>query len=73
LIEGYTDSNGSKKLNSKLSSKRAWKVYSYLVKQGKIPVNRFKVKGRGSDKPVASNKTAKGKARNRRVEITILK
>jgi len=71
-IEGYTDSTGSRETNIVLSSKRAWGVYSYLVKHGVEP-SRLTVKGRGSENPRASNRTEDGRALNRRVEITIHK
>ncbi|MBN1823890.1 MAG: PorV/PorQ family protein [Endomicrobiales bacterium] len=72
LIEGHTDSSGSLKRNRELSSQRAWSVYSYLVKKGVAPA-RLKPKGYGPSKPVATNRTAAGRALNRRVEIIILK
>lgn len=72
LIDGYTDSTGSRKKNLEISSSRAWNVYSYLVKQG-ISKARLHPRGHGPDNPVATNRTAAGRAKNRRVEITILK
>lgn len=72
LIEGYTDSTGSKKKNLQLSYDRAQAVYSYFVKKGVKP-ERFNVVGYGDKNPIASNKTAKGRAQNRRVNIIILK
>lgn len=72
LIEGHSDSTGGRELNMALSSSRAWAVYSYLVKKGISPA-RLQPKGYGSDKPIASNRSAWGRARNRRVEIIILK
>lgn len=71
-IEGHTDSTGSRKKNIALSGQRGWSVYSYLVKHG-IEPSRLKVVGIGPDKPIASNRTAAGRAKNRRVEIIILK
>ncbi len=72
LIEGYTDSTGNKEKNLKLSYDRAQAVYLYFVQNG-IPVERLSVVGYGSENPIASNKTAKGRAQNRRVNIIILK
>jgi outer membrane protein OmpA-like peptidoglycan-associated protein len=72
-IEGHTDSTGSYERNVALSSKRAWNVYSYLVRKGGIGSKRLSAKGYGPDKPVALNTTAAGRAKNRRVEIIILK
>jgi outer membrane protein OmpA-like peptidoglycan-associated protein len=72
VIEGHTDSLGSRKKNLELSGARGWTVYSYLVKHG-IEPSRLSVQGFGPDKPIASNRTASGRAQNRRVEIIILK
>jgi len=72
LVEGHTDSTGSRARNLSLSSERAWAIYSYLVKHG-VPPARLKPKGYGPERPVASNKTAAARAKNRRVEIIILK
>lgn len=72
LVEGYTDSIGSKKYNLRLSAKRAEAVKKYLVSKG-IDKNRIKAMGYGEEKPIASNKTKQGRALNRRVEIVILK
>lgn len=71
-IEGHTDNvpiiNST---NLALSEARAKNVFYYLVNKGKIDASRLKVKGYGETKPVASNDTAEGKAKNRRVEIVI--
>ncbi|RZM09937.1 MAG: OmpA family protein, partial [Pedobacter sp.] len=67
-IEGYTDSNGSDEFNLKLSERRTQSVKTYLVKQG-IPESRLTSTGMGEANPVADNKTAAGRARNRRVEL----
>ncbi|MDI6757349.1 MAG: OmpA family protein, partial [Endomicrobiia bacterium] len=72
LIEGYTDSVGSSHRNRILSSKRAWGVYSYLVRNG-VDSSRLTVKGLGQENPRASDGTASGRAMNRRVEIIIQK
>ncbi len=72
LIEGYTDSTGDSKKNLKLSYDRANAVYSYLVKKG-IKADRLTAVGYGSKNPIATNKTAVGRAQNRRVNIIILK
>ncbi|MBQ1610230.1 MAG: OmpA family protein, partial [Elusimicrobia bacterium] len=72
LIEGYTDSTGNKEKNLKLSYDRAQAVYLYFV-QNEVPAERLSVVGYGQDNPIASNKTAKGRAQNRRVNIIILK
>ncbi len=67
-IEGHTDSTGSAKLNQKLSEERAKAVLDALVQRGVNPEN-LESKGFGASQPVASNKTAAGKAQNRRTEI----
>ena len=68
VIEGHTDSVGSKAKNMKLSQRRADSVRNYLVKTYKIAPERLTAKGFGPTKPVASNKTAAGKQLNRRIE-----
>ena len=67
-IEGHTDNTGSAKINDKLSQDRANAVLNALVERGVNPEN-LEAKGFGSSQPVASNKTAAGKAQNRRTEI----
>ncbi len=72
LVIGYTDDHGTYSYNVNLSSFRANSVKSYLVGQG-IDKGRIKATGMGPDNPVASNETADGREKNRRVEIEILK
>ncbi|MFB0527313.1 MAG: PorV/PorQ family protein, partial [bacterium] len=72
-IEGHTDSVGSGAYNRKLSEMRAKAVYDYLVEAGKIDPGRLSTKGWGEDRPIASNRTVRGRDLNRRVEIIILK
>lgn len=69
-VTGHTDSAGSKQLNQGLSERRAEAVKAYLVSKG-IDGSRIDAKGAGDTQPVASNKTADGRAQNRRVEIDI--
>ena len=69
-IEGHTDSRGDDEDNRKLSLRRAESVRDYLVSKG-ITASRLEVEGFGEDKPVASNKTREGRARNRRIELRI--
>jgi outer membrane protein OmpA-like peptidoglycan-associated protein len=69
-VVGHTDSDGSNGYNDDLSRRRASSVARYLTAQQLQP-NRFSVDGRGEQEPIASNASAEGKARNRRVEITI--
>jgi len=68
-INGYTDNIGKPRANKLLSEKRARRVRDYLVVQN-IAEDRIKVFGRGESSFVASNQTAEGRAKNRRVEIT---
>ena len=70
-IAGYTDSIGTAKYNMGLSKRRAATVKKYLESKG-IAASRMTTKGFGETKPIASNKTAAGRAENRRVEILIL-
>lgn len=67
-IEGHTDSDGSEKFNQKLSEDRANAVRNVLIEKGLNPDNLTAV-GFGESKPEASNKTAAGKAQNRRTEV----
>jgi outer membrane protein OmpA-like peptidoglycan-associated protein len=66
-VQGHTDSMGNNLYNKKLSIKRAKAVKAYLVGKG-IDPSRIYTNGYGSDRPVATNKSAKGRALNRRVE-----
>jgi outer membrane protein OmpA-like peptidoglycan-associated protein len=70
-IEGHTDSDGGEAMNQKLSERRAGAVRSYLVKAGINPV-RVESVGFGELRPMASNRSASGKATNRRVEFHIV-
>jgi outer membrane protein OmpA-like peptidoglycan-associated protein len=69
-IDGHTDNVGPEKSNIELSNKRAAAVVTYLTAHG-IAAGRLTATGYGPQKPVADNKTAKGRALNRRVEINI--
>jgi len=70
-ISGYTDDTGLSLSNTELSKSRADAVKARLISQG-IEGNRMSTKGFGSSKPVATNDTALGRARNRRIEAIIL-
>jgi OOP family OmpA-OmpF porin len=65
---GHTDSVGTDAYNQKLSIRRAEAVKKHLVSQG-IEARRIYVEGKGEAQPVADNKTAEGRAKNRRVQI----
>nr|WP_294933680.1 OmpA family protein [uncultured Flavobacterium sp.] len=69
-IEGHTDSDGKDAMNLKLSQDRAAAVKNYLIDNG-IAADRLTSEGYGESKPIDSNKTAKGKANNRRVEVKL--
>ncbi|MCS7231387.1 MAG: OmpA family protein [Elusimicrobiota bacterium] len=71
LIEGHTDSVGDAQENRAKSSAFAWKVYSYLVKNCGLDGKLLEVKGYGEERPIASNRTKLGRAKNRRIEIVI--
>jgi len=70
-IEGHTDSVGGEALNMRLSQQRAEAVLDYLISKGVSP-ERLEAIGFGPTKPIASNKTASGRARNRRTEFRIV-
>lgn len=70
IIEGHTDSQGTKAFNQELSLKRAEAVRDYLVKQG-YPADHILALGKGEESPIANNASAEGRANNRRVEIVI--
>ena len=71
-IEGHTDSTGSDKVNDPLSNDRANAVREYLISKG-ISANRLSSQGFGSKNPIDDNKTAAGRANNRRTEIKLVK
>jgi len=70
VVEGHTDSNGTTGGNIELSRKRAEAVRNYLIAQG-YPAARIRAQGIGQDRPVASNASAKGREKNRRMEIVV--
>jgi len=70
-VTGHTDSVGSDAYNQKLSEKRANSVVQYLVDSGVPRASFVSVAGAGESQPVADNKTADGRAMNRRTEIKI--
>jgi len=68
---GHTDSIGGDAYNQKLSVRRAEAVKAYLVSKG-IEPNRIYTEGKGKSQPIADNRTAEGRAKNRRVEIEVV-
>lgn len=71
IIEGHTDSHGGDDLNQKLSQERAESVRQYMINAMRIPTYRLIATGYGETRPVASNETEAGRARNRRIDIVI--
>jgi OmpA-OmpF porin, OOP family len=73
VIEGHTDTIGSKASNIKLSQQRAESVKAYLVNRFGVEGNRLRAVGYGPDRPIAGNDTAEGRQKNRRVEAVVEK
>jgi OOP family OmpA-OmpF porin len=71
IAVGHTDSVGSDAYNQKLSVRRAEAVKAYLISKG-IERNRIYTEGKGEKQPVADNRTAEGRAKNRRVEVEVV-
>ncbi len=71
IIEGHTDSHGGDESNQALSQKRAESVQQYMINAMRIPTYRLIATGYGETRPVASNETEAGRARNRRIDIVI--
>ena len=71
IAVGHTDSVGTDAYNQKLSIRRAEAVKAYLQAKG-IEANRIYTEGKGEKQPVETNKTAAGRAKNRRVEIEVV-
>jgi OOP family OmpA-OmpF porin len=71
-VQGHTDNVGSDEANLKLSQQRADSVRDYIIKK-QIPQERVRSLGLGESKPIASNATTEGQAKNRRVEFEIIR
>ncbi len=71
-IQGHTDSTGSATFNKRLSERRAQAVIDYLAEHHTIDRDRMMPRGLGKSQPLASNETAEGRAKNRRVQIVNL-
>ena len=70
-VEGHTDNQGKADYNTDLSDRRAKSVMAYLIVKG-VEATRLDAKGYGPSKPIADNKTVKGRALNRRVDFLIV-
>lgn len=70
-VEGHTDSIGTKRLNERISAARAKAVETYLVANGNVDRANIVSSGLGDSDPIASNKTPKGRAQNRRVDVIV--
>ncbi len=71
-ISGHTDDRGDEAYNLDLSKRRAEAVRAYLADIFSVPAERIETKGYGASKPVASNDTAEGRAKNRRTEFEVI-
>ena len=71
-IQGHTDDTGSTEYNDMLGQQRAEAVRRYLSREHKLPLGRLSTISYGDTLPVAANKTARGRAENRRVVIVVL-
>ena len=70
IVEGHTDSTGSRQVNQSLAQERAMAVAAFLETRG-IPADRIVARGMGQDFPIASNATPSGRQENRRVDVVI--
>ena len=71
-VEGHTDSQGNAQRNMALSEQRALAVKTHMIDQLLIPAFRIEATGFGDTRPIASNRTAEGRARNRRIDLMIV-
>lgn len=70
-VTGHTDHNKDKKTSLEISRKRAEAVKNFLVKKAGVPSSSVKTSYMGDKKPIATNKTPEGRAKNRRVDVTV--
>ena len=72
-VEGHTDSFGSDESNLELSQRRADAVRAYLLANMELAPYRISAMGYGETRPISSNETADGRARNRRIDLVVLR
>lgn len=72
-VQGHTDNKGKKDANQALSQARAQAVVAWLTANLQTPAERLEAKGFGDSKPIADNKSEKGRAKNRRVDFSVSK
>jgi outer membrane protein OmpA-like peptidoglycan-associated protein len=72
VVEGHTDASGEETSNRQLSEKRAYSLMMYLRTATGMTADRIKAIGYGAEKPIASNETTEGRAKNRRTDIIIM-
>jgi len=72
IVEGHTDDRGDRNTNMRLSEKRALAVMQYLRKTLSIASDKIDAIGYGPDKPIGTNTTSEGRAKNRRIDIVIM-
>lgn len=73
IVEGHTDSDGDAYANQTLSEKRAFSVMQYLRQSLLLSADRIQSMGYGADRPIGSNKTESGRAKNRRIDIILMR
>ena len=71
MIEGHTDNTGSAAINAQLSQNRAEAVRQYFIANGTLEKQELTAIGYGSERPLATNDTAEGRAINRRIDVII--
>ena len=72
IVSGHTDSTGRAGYNAYLAQRRAETVHAWLIRNGMLP-EQLEIRHHGEDRPLADNRTDEGRARNRRVEIRLLR
>ncbi len=72
VVDGNTDSVGNAEYNYQLSQRRADAVIQYLAQKYNVPAHKIYLIGLGKDKPVEANKSASGRAKNRRVDVRLM-